>query len=136
MDLVNILFHGALAGVSAGVLAGFLAPIFIAPTDAPWRDRKLAHDLAAVALHLIAGIALALLFWLSWGLTAIVGVPWWQRGGAFALLAWIALVIPLLTVQLLYARMGWRWFAKFAFDGLLTCALVGLACAWSWSGGR
>lgn len=136
MDFIVVLFYGALAGLSAGALSGFFAPYFIAQSEALWRDRKLAHELAAIAVHLAAGIVLALLFWLSWGLAAIVGVPWWQRGGAFALLTWTALVLPILAIQALCMRVGWRWFVNFAFDGLLTCTLVGLACAWSWSGGR
>jgi len=136
MDLVAVLFYGALAGLSAGVLTEFIATYLVNDKVAPWRERRLAHELAAVALHLLAGIALALLYWLSWGLTAIVGVEWWQRGMAFALLTWAALVLPLLATQLLYARVGWRWFVQFALDGLLTCAIVGLACAWTWSGGR
>src|SRR5690349_17900148 len=51
-------------------------------------------DVPDVLLHLIAGTALGLLFWLSWGLTAIVSVSWWMRGLAFASLTWIGLAMP------------------------------------------
>lgn len=138
MDLLLVLLHGALAGLSAGALAGFIAAYIVdGDLNNPlWRKRTLAHELTAVAAHLLTGVVLALLFWLSWGLTAIVGVAWWQRGLTFAALAFGALVLPLLAIQALYMRVNARWFAAFAVDGVLTCAMVGLACAWTWSAGR
>jgi len=138
MELTLILIHGAIAGLVAGTLNGIVAPLFLMRVGAmpPWRKPRTAVQFASVAVHLLAGLALALLFWLSWGLTAIISVAWWQRGLSFALLTWAALSGPLLTNQALHARVGWPLIAKSAWDWFSTCLLVGMACAWSWNDGR
>ena len=50
------------------------------------------------------------------GLTAIVGVPWWQRGSAFALILWCVCCLPLLAMQLLALKTHFSTAAAFAFD--------------------
>ncbi len=138
MELTLILIYGAIAGLTAGTLNSIVAPFFLMRREVvpPWRTQSIVVQLASFGVHGFAGVALAFLFWLSWGLTAIVGVTWWERGLTFALLAWAALGLPLLANQVLYARMTWSLVAKSAWDWLSTCLLVGMACAWCWGNGR
>jgi hypothetical protein len=137
MELIQILIHGAIAGLIAGTLNAIVAPLFIlrAQVSPSWRAQSVVLQLTSIGLHLLAGLALALLFWLSWGLIAIVSVAWWQRGLSFALLTWIALSWPLLANQVLQTRVTWPLVAKTAWDALCTCLLVGMACAWIWRNG-
>lgn len=87
-------------------------------------------------LHLICGTGLGLLFWLSWGLAAIVGVPWWQRGLSFAMLCWAAVSLPAIVGAWIGAApergLSTRTMALMASRWATTCLIAGLACAWSW----
>lgn len=85
-------------------------------------------------LHLICGAGLGLLFWLSWGLAAIVDVPWWLRGVTFALLCWAPLSLPALINAWLNAARGLsgKATAVMASRWATTCLIAGLTCAWSW----
>lgn len=86
-------------------------------------------------LHMVSGVGLALLFWLSWGLAAVVDVPWWMRGGSFAGLCWFALALPgtinLATTRIVTAGVA----AALALRWGATCLIAGLACAWNWQTG-
>lgn len=142
MELSAVIFAGALAGFAASALNNILwQPLWVALSSAgnganlAWRAPSVTAYLASVAVHLIAGIALGLLFWLSWGLTGIVSVSWWFRGLSFAALTWIALCVPLLLSQFVSARTAPSLLTKIALEWLTTCTLVGLACAWSWAKG-
>ena len=135
MELAYHLFTGALAAVLAGLFNTVAAPALAALRTGDrglWRESTLPAQLATLTVHVLVGIGLGLLFWLSWGLTAIVGVPWWLRGGVFALLLWLVCCLPLLAMQLLSLRLSWKTAASFAIEWLVIFASVGLACAWTW----
>jgi hypothetical protein len=86
-------------------------------------------------LHMVCGLGLGLLFWLSWGLAAVVDVAWWVRGLSFAGLCWSALSLPATLTSWLAASaqpMTVRAAALIAARWALTCVIAGLACAWSW----
>ena len=132
-----ILLAGALAGGAVGAFNGLwwaiLGPLFATPVaEAQWRVPTLSRHLLSILVHLFAGLGLGALFWLSWGLAAVVNVPWWKRGLSFALLAWLVLAIPVLVSQALTVRLSKRLAVKTAVEWLFTCSAVGLACAWSW----
>jgi hypothetical protein len=98
---------------------------------------KRAAGLATVAvsealLHMLCGIGLGLFFWLSWGLAALVAVPWWVRGLSFAALCWFVLAIPMLLELAFAQRLSARTAALTASRWATTCIIAGLACAWSW----
>ncbi len=99
------------------------------------RRRAAVHELqvqvAEAFLHMLFGVTLGFLFWLSWGLAAIVDVTWWVRGLAFGGLAAVALV-PALLNTLLSGRMRGKLLAIFGSRWLTTCVVVGIGCAWSW----
>jgi hypothetical protein len=83
-------------------------------------------------LHMLCGIGLGSLFWLSWGLAAVVDVVWWVRGLAFAALCWAALAAPLLLDLAFARRLTNRAALLIAARWATTCAVAGVACAWSW----
>jgi len=92
-------------------------------------------DVPDVLLHLIAGTGLGLLFWLSWGLTAVVSVSWWIRGLVFASLTWLALAMP---AALSMARARQNTLSSvivIATRWATTCLIAGLACSWGWERG-
>ena len=55
----------------------------------PSRSRTQQLDVLDALLHMLCGTGLGLLFWLSWGLAAVVDVPWWVRGLTFGGLCWL-----------------------------------------------
>ncbi|MFL6577740.1 MAG: hypothetical protein ACJ8MR_14060, partial [Povalibacter sp.] len=86
MERSYLLLTGALSGL-VSLLAHAVLWSFAEMIKPQLRTRQIPHrqlDVPDILLHLIAGTGLGLLFWLSWGLTAIVSVPWWTRGLAFA----------------------------------------------------
>lgn len=136
MELIQILNAGAVAGLAAGGMIGLFSLIFIHPrinADSPWRPLTGQRHVLMLLLHLLAGLGLGLLFWLSWGLTAIVGVTWWQRGLAFAMITWAVACAPFCLSAPLMQRWPWRAALGLLGEWLCTFLLVGLACAWSWA---
>ena len=132
MELTYLLFTGSLSGLISVLAQSIGTSVFEALRRKPLHALALAPEAIDALLHMGAGVALGMLFWLSWGLAAVVGVPWYLRGAAFGALAWIALVIPM-AVSIAYAwRLPPRAMAWHALRWALTCAVVGLACAWTW----
>ena len=91
MDLTYLLLTGSLSGL-VSVLAHSVARrprvAAVAP-GAPSRSPPL--QVSDALLHMLCGTGSALLFWLSWGLAAVVDVPWWVRGLSFGSLCWLSL---------------------------------------------
>ena len=138
MELAYQLFIGAVAGILAGLINSAAAPFYASfgsQAHDAWRTPTIPLQLATLAIYLVAGIGLALLFWLSWGLAAVVGVPWWQRGLAFAVVLWLVSCVPVLAAQTLTLRVPRAAAIITAVEWLITLAFVGLACAWTWSEG-
>jgi hypothetical protein len=132
MELTQLLFTGSLSGLlSVLAHATFWGAVscLVRGNTVP---RYAEPPLAEAFLHMAAGIALAFLFWLSWGLAGLTENRWWVRGLIFGGLAWFALALPtvagLVAGRIIDARAG-----AFAGSRWATTALgVGLACAWSW----
>lgn len=123
------------AGATGGLLAAVLLRLVWRMRASQQSDLPAWHEAQFLILHAAWGIGLGLLFWLSWGLTAIVGVSWWLRGAIFGLLCGGVLAAPILWLGRML--LAWRWHmlsAVFA-DALGTSILAGLLCAWSWAHG-
>jgi hypothetical protein len=84
-------------------------------------------------LHLIAGVALGAMFWLSWGLAAVVDVTWYVRGCAFAALIFVAACLPALASFIFAARESKVSSVAFIARWATTCLAVSLSCSWNWS---
>lgn len=99
---------------------------------AVWRASSAMNELLYVTTHAAIGAGVGLLFWLSWGFTAMAGWPWWQQGLSFGLLNAVVFgVLPLLIVRSLLdcaSTIYWLLLSEI----LLTCAAAGLAASWSW----
>ncbi|HTE41402.1 MAG TPA: hypothetical protein VK629_11255 [Steroidobacteraceae bacterium] len=144
MELRAILLAGVLASFVASALNSFLwIPLFQSlsrkagpPAATLWRPFEARLHLVSLFAHVVAGVSLGFLFWVSWGLTAIVSVPWWQRGSAFGLITWFGIAGPLLLSQIASARVSGPFLLKSAIEWLSACTLIGLWCAYQWGGGR
>ena len=126
------------AGLSGG-LAGVLWSGLVT-TARLGRDRDpgeveaetASRVLAGAALRAAAGAALGFLFWLGWGLIALVGTPWYTVGLVFGGLTWAALVAPALGTLALRGHGPARPLVAHAAEWLLTCLTIGLLCALAW----
>jgi hypothetical protein len=135
MELIFQLAAGAMGALTSVLLLALVTPVLArlcALSPATSGEPGAGSQIAQVAVRILAGVGFGLVFWLSWGLTAIVSVPWWQRGLVFALLAWAVFALPLLTAGALAQRMQWRAMFVTAVEWLVTAACVSMTCAWVW----
>lgn len=97
-----------------------------------WRASNALNELLYVVSHAAIGAGVGLLFWLSWGFTALAGLTWWQQGVSFGLLNAVVFgALPLLIVRSLLrcdATLYWLLLSEL----VLTCTLASLASSWSW----
>jgi hypothetical protein len=84
-------------------------------------------------LHLIAGVALGAMFWLSWGLAAVVDVTWYIRGLAFAGLTFVGACLPALASLMFATRDSKVSSIAMILRWATTCLAVSLTCSWNWS---
>jgi hypothetical protein len=97
-----------------------------------WRTPSAMNELLYVTTHAAIGAGVGLLFWLSWGFTAMAGWSWWQQGLGFGLLnALVFGVLPLLIVRSLLSCANTIYWLLVS-EIMLTCAAAGLASSWSW----
>lgn len=125
---------GGLAGVlwSGLVTSAWLARATTGPTRESPPTEAAAQLLAGAALRAVSGAALGFLFWLGWGLIAVVGLPWYAIGALYGSLCWVALAaLALGTLQLRRFAPG-RAVAAHAAEWLFTCLAIGLLCALAW----
>lgn len=129
--------------VFAGLAGGLAGVLWSGMVTTPWlaRDSVVANGqqvetaarvFAGAALRAAAGAALGFLFWLGWGLIAIVGRPWYEIGLIYGALAWAASAAPALGTLLLRGHGPARPVAAHAVEWLFTCVAIGLLCAFSW----
>jgi hypothetical protein len=131
MELSYLIFTGSVSGLVSilGHSVVWSLIELVRPRPAGATDPQV--QIAEAFLHMVLGVALGLLFWLSWGLAAVVEVAWWIRGLAFSGLA-ILLMLPMLLNMLLTRRIEFGLLALFASRWITTCFIAGLSCAWSW----
>jgi hypothetical protein len=73
------------------------------------------------------------MFWLSWGLAAVVDVTWYVRGFAFAGLTFFASCFPALASYMLAARDPKISAIAVIARWATTVLAVSLSCSWNWS---
>lgn len=134
MELTYLLMMGSLSGLVAVLAHSVVYSIY---ELIRWRGTAMSSlKLTDALLHLICGTGLGLLFWLSWGLAAIVDVPWWYRGLSFAMLCWLPVSLPAVLNAWLGAApergLSAKAMAMMASRWAMTCVIAGLTCAWSW----
>jgi hypothetical protein len=129
MDLTYLMFTGSLSGLVSVLLHSVLSSARTAVRPGATIPPLQVSD---ALLHMLYGCGFALLFWLSWGLAAVVAVPWWIRGGAFGALCGLTLALPAILSVALKRGLAPRATAAIAGRWATTFLLAGLACAWSW----
>jgi hypothetical protein len=129
VEFSSSLAAGATGSVVAAVLLRYVWRAFgLARADmGTWVESQY------LVIHAVWGLAFGLLFWLSWGLTAIVSVSWWWRGTAFGLLCGGVIVLPVLWIARLLLNWPWRTVAALLSDAVATSLSAGLLCAWTWA---
>ena len=121
---------GGLAGVLwSGIVTARLDGDGALPAS---RTETAARVFAGAALRGMAGAALGFLFWLGWGLIAIVGRPWYEIGLIYGALAWAAVAAPALGTLLLHGHGPARPVFAHALEWLFTCLAIGLLCGLAW----
>ena len=115
--LVSVLVHSILASVHTSARAGAVIPPL---------------QISDALLHMLYGCGFALLFWLSWGLAAVVDVPWWVRGLSFGSLCWLSFAVPSVVGVALARELPVATIAGLVTRWATTSVIAGLACAWSW----
>jgi hypothetical protein len=135
MELSYLLFTGALSGIISA-LGHSVVWSAIGLLQSPAQARTFAPsatvEVLEILLHMCAGAALGFLFWLSWGLAAVVDVSWWVRGLSFGSLCWLALALPTSLSFVMVQRVPAAVAASTASRWATTCVITGLSCAWSW----
>ncbi|HEY0940638.1 MAG TPA: hypothetical protein VGE08_11120 [Steroidobacter sp.] len=134
MELSHLLLMGGMSGLVAVLAHSILYSIYELIRLRGTHSSSLT--VTDAFLHLICGGGLGLLFWLSWGLAAIVAVPWWVRGVTFALLCWVPLSLPAVVAAWVGTPpergLSTKAMAMMASRWGMTCLVAGLTCAWSW----
>jgi hypothetical protein len=118
------------AGLSGG-LSGVLWSGLVTAAGGT-EGESASRVLAGAALRAAAGAALGFLFWLGWGLIALVDTPWYRVGLLYGALAWAALVAPALGTLALRSHGPARPLVAHAVEWLLTSLTIGLLCALAW----
>lgn len=134
VELWTTVFAGLSGGLAGVLWSGLLAALWPAGGNPVADDEPdtAARVLFGAAVRAAAGALLGFLFWLGWGLIAVVGLPWYAVGALYGLLTWTALAAPTLGTLLLRGHGAARTVAAHAIEWLLTCATIGLLCAWAW----
>jgi hypothetical protein len=129
MDLTYLMLTGSLSGLVSVLMHSVLwSLVETVRPDAPAAPLQFSEAL----LHMLFGIGFGLLFWLSWGLAALVDVPWWVRGLSFGGLCWLSFAVPSVIGAALAGAIPRSATAALASRWATTSLLAGLACAWSW----
>jgi hypothetical protein len=132
MELSYLLLTGSLSGL-VSILGHSLFWSAVELMRPPTRHTYANLPVLEVVLHMLCGVGLSLMFWLSWGLAAIVDVPWWLRGLSFGGVCIVALVLPLIINTAASRQLDRGQVAVIATRWITTCLVAGLACAWSWA---
>jgi len=136
IELIMTVLAGFAGGLAGTLWAGIVSSALLAQrpelSAAGWRPDTAWRVLHTAALYGLCGAAAGLLFWLGWGLIAVVGWPWYEVGLLYGALAWVALAAPALGTLLLRGYGPARPLVAHAVEWLFTCLAIGLLCALAW----
>ena len=129
-----------LAGIAGGLVGTLWAGLVSTPLYARWPALRLAtwqpetaaRLLAGAVLHGACGATAGLLFWLSWGLVAVVSTPWHAVGAIYGGLLFAAGALPTLGTLAIRGRHHLGAVAVLAAEGLVTAVSAGVMCAYVW----
>jgi len=124
-------FAGGLAGTLWG---GMVSSPLLGRLRArhEWHPESASRLLAGAVLYGLCGAAAGFLFWLGWGLVALVSIKWPMVGLLFGALLWVAAAVPALSIAWLRLPQVRPALAVQMLEALFTCLSVGLLCAFVW----
>jgi hypothetical protein len=134
------LYMTVLAGMAGGLFGTLWAGLVSAPLFArwpalrpeAWQPETASRLLTGAVLYGLCGAAAGLLFWLSWGLVAVVATPWPVIGAVYGLLLFAAGGLPALGALALRGRQR-GMVAVLAVESLVAALSIGVMCAWVWA---
>lgn len=135
------LFMSVLAGFAGGLCGTLWAGLVTTPLLArwpvlrpaeAWQPETATRLLTGAALYGACGAAAGLLFWLGWGLVAVVSAPWPALGALYGGLLWLAGTLPALGSLALRQRRARGAVVVVALEGLVACLAAGVLCAYVW----
>lgn len=136
VELIMCLLAGCAGGLVGTLWAGTVSAALLEKQrtreGAAWHRETLARQVCGALLYGACGAALGLLFWLGWGLVALVNVPWLAIGLAFGVLCWAGGALPALGMLQLRLREPRRVAAVLAVEWLVACLAIGVLCALAW----
>lgn len=99
----------------------------------PWALPSALMEALYVISHAAFGLGIGVLFWLSWGLPALVQINWWQRGLLFGLLNTLIFgALPVLMVRAVLKPLT-AWVRIYLIELSCTSITASLAASWAWS---
>lgn len=126
-------FAGGLVGTLwSGLVTGPVLALVPRLRPAHWAPETTPRLLAGAVLYGAGGAAAGFLFWLGWGLTALVATPWVWVGLLYGALLWAFAVVPAIGIGGLRYRQPAALVALLALEYLVTATAVGLFCAYAW----
>ena len=129
-------FAGGLIGTLwAGLVSGPLFARWPALRPEPWQEETATRLLTGAAIYGLGGAVSGLLFWLSWGLVAVVAAPWAVVGATYGALVFAAGGVPALGALALKGRRQRGAIGVLALEGLVAAVAAGVLCAWVWERG-
>jgi hypothetical protein len=136
IELLMSLLAGFAGGLVGTLWNGLVSPTLLSRVRAgdrqAWHDESAARLFVGALLYGAGGAMLGFLFWLSWGLIALVGKPWPGVGVLFGLLCWAGAAVPVLGMLHLRLREPKRVAAVLALEWLVACLAIGVLCALTW----
>jgi hypothetical protein len=133
IELLMTLLAGFAGGLAGTLWAGLVTNAWLAQRhSARSQPDSATRLLAGAAAYGLCGAAAGFLFWLGWGLVAVIDTPWYLIGALYGVLVWTAAAAPLLAAQLLRLREPPAVLAALAVEGLVASLATGLLCAYVW----
>ena len=137
------LYMAVLAGFAGGMVGTLWSGLVSAPLFArwpalrpePWVPETASRLLTGAAIYGLGGALAGLLFWLSWGLVAVVAAPWVVVGATFGTLLFAAGGVPALGALALRGRRQRGTVLVLGVEALVAAVAAGLFCAWVWERG-
>jgi hypothetical protein len=139
IELLMSVLAGIAGGLCGTLWSGLVSQPLLAhwPALRPdvWQPESAQRLLIGATTYALGGAAAGLLFWLSWGLVAVVAAPWWRIGAGYGALVCVAGAMPTLAGLALRMGRGRAALAVMAVEALVACVAAGVLCAFVWHRG-
>jgi hypothetical protein len=136
IELLMSLLAGFAGGLVGTLWSGIVSSALLSGARSAalqsWHSETAGRLFMGALVYGLGGAALGFLFWLGWGLVALVERPWPYVGLLFGLICWAGAALPVLGMLHLKLREPKRLAAVLAVEWLVACLAIGLLCAMAW----